>query len=686
MTAPPKKAFILAAGLGTRMLPLTRTVPKSLMPIWGRPVLDHVLDLLARWGVREVVVNLHHLPNEVFQHLLQTWSAQACLRLVPAKQASPYMAAPLGAGSTASLPRVARGRRTPRLKIQLSHEPEILGTGGALKKAAWFFDDQPFWMLNADVVADLDPGPLLKAFRPGRTIASAWMHPSSGPRSVEVHRGYVTSWRSRKPGAADTFTFCGLHLVSPAILGYLPDEGPASIITAYEKAMADGHRVAGVCVEDSFWADIGTPEQYLDAHRQVLDRYRAGKPGRQLVERGAVERMERLAKRGVRVSGFAALAEDVTVRRGARITDSVIGSGSTLEAGSAVQNAIVGGGVTVREPVAYIAMRAEDALDAAEQDAVRAAGWNPAQATALPMGPRGSARTFTRIRAGASSAVLVRYKPEREENRLYAGHARFLKRIGVRVPDVLADDAMRCVTLFEDLGDVSVQETIRRLPVTTTKKLYETILDAVLVFHERGTREARRRRLTLVNPFRPALYRWEHDLFADHFLTRRMRLPPKDVALLRRDLGRVGRLLTSAPAVLVHRDLQSSNILLHGGEACFIDFQGMRYGPAVYDLASLLCDPYVELPMMLQDELMAYYAERSRRPAQVRELFWFAAIQRLGQALGAYARLSESAETDFFKKYIPPAMEMMRRAVSRVAGLPHLGRWCDAAARGMGLE
>lgn len=644
----PDKAFILAAGLGTRMLPLSRMTPKPLMPIWGKPVLGHVLDLLARWGVREVVVNLHHLPNEVFHYLA----------------AQPHHG----------------------LKIQVSYEPEILGTGGALKKAAWFFDDSPFWMLNADVAADLDPGPMLKAYRPGKTIASAWMHPSSGPRSVEVHRGIVTSWRSKKPGAADTFTFCGLHLVSPEILRYLPDEGPASIITAYEKAMAEGHRVAGVCVENSFWADIGTPAQYLDAHRQLLDRYRAGQPGRRLVERGALERVERLVKSGVHINGFAALAEDVVVRRGARITDSVVWPGSTVGPGSAVKNAIVGAGVNVREPVAYIAMRAEDALDAAEQDGVRAAGWNPAQATALPMGPRGSARTFTRIRAGDSSAVLVRYNPSREENRLYTGHARFLKSIGVRVPEVLADDAVRCVTLFEDLGDVSVQASIGRLSVTAVKKLYETILDEVLLFHERGVREARRRKLKLVNPFRPALYRWEHDLFADHFLTRRMRLPPDDVALLRKDLGRVGRLLAAAPAVLVHRDLQSSNILLHNSEACFIDFQGMRYGPAVYDLASLLCDPYVELPMVLQDELMAYYADRSGRPSQVRELFWYAAIQRLGQALGAYGRLSESAETDYFKKYIPPAMEMMRRAVSRVAGLPHLERWCDAAARGFGLE
>jgi aminoglycoside/choline kinase family phosphotransferase len=172
-----------------------------------------------------------------------------------------------------------------------------------------------------------------------------------------------------------------------------------------------------------------------------------------------------------------------------------------------------------------------------------------------------------------------------------------------------------------------------------------------------------------------------------------MGLEDAQIAPLRRDLRRVGRKLAQAPSVLVHRDLQSSNILLQDGsprsgrgEPWFIDFQGMRYGPAVYDLASLLCDPYVALPGPLQEELVEQYARSSRNPASIRGLFWHAAVQRLGQALGAYGRLSESAETEYFKQYIPPAMEMLARAVSRVSDLPALARWCGKAARGVGLE
>jgi hypothetical protein len=251
---------------------------------------------------------------------------------------------------------------------------------------------------------------------------------------------------------------------------------------------------------------------------------------------------------------------------------------------------------------------------------------------------------------------------------------------------VLYDDPEHSVTLFEDLGDRSVQVALGGLSQPEVRALYEKILDHVVVFHERGVRQALARKLVLVPPFRPRLYRWEHELFIENFLRKRMRLTEAELAPLRRDLARVGRHLAHAPPVLVHRDLQSSNILLRQGEPWFIDFQGMRYGPAVYDLASLLCDPYVELPGPLQEELVERYARRSRDPESIRRLFWHAAIQRLGQALGAYGRLSASADTEYFKKYIPPAMEMLARAVSRVNDLPALARWCGDTARGVGLE
>ncbi|HEY8240084.1 MAG TPA: phosphotransferase, partial [Kiritimatiellia bacterium] len=460
----------------------------------------------------------------------------------------------------------------------------------------------------------------------------------------------------------------------------------ASIITAYEKAMARGHRIAGVVVPDSFWADIGTPAQYIEAHRQALVRFRENKPGQHLVDRGALKRAEQLARRGVKIGGFAAIGNDVTVARGARLRDCVLWDRAEAGARSRIEESIVGSGTRVQGPVNFIALRASDALDEAESRALEKVRWPAEETVAFPLGPRGSARTFTRLQCGAKSAILVRYNPSREENRLYVGHARFLRGIGVPVPAVLFDDPASSVTLFQDLGDRSVQVALRGMAPSDVRALYAKILKKVVILHERGVRKARATQLSLVPAFRPKLYRWEHDLFIEHFLKKRMGLEDAQIAPLRRDLRRVGRKLAQAPSVLVHRDLQSSNILLQDGDPSFIDFQGMRYGPAVYDLASLLCDPYVALPGPLQEELVEQYARSSRNPASIRGLFWHAAVQRLGQALGAYGRLSESAETEYFKQYIPPAMEMLARAVSRVSDLPALARWCGKAARGVGLE
>ena len=118
--------------------------------------------------------------------------------------------------------------------------------------------------------------------------------------------------------------------------------------------------------------------------------------------------------------------------------------------------------------------------------------------------------------------------------------------------------------------------------------------------------------------------------------------------------------------------MQSSNVVLRNRQLALIDFQGMRWGAAAYDLASLLCDPYVMLPERLQESLLTFYERRSPRGALVRQAFWPAAIQRLAQALGAYGRLSALPGTARFADYIPPALRMMARALNHVEGLDHL--------------
>lgn len=625
---PPRKAFVLAAGYGTRMLPLTRTVPKPLLPFWGRPLIVRTLEMLRDWGVREVCINLHHLPGAVIDHLAMN---------------------------------PVRG-----LAIGYSREETILGTGGALPHARWFVTgagdapgagkDEPFWMVNADVVMRLDPAPLLRAF--GKSgLAACWLHGSRGPRTVEMSRGLIRNFRSRCAGTDGTYTFCGVQLLSPRMLDFLPPGGFSTLVEGYEAAMKSGCQIAGLEIPDSFWADVGTPQQYLAAHAEF-------RRARRFVSRGG----------------------NVKVARGARLANSVIWSGARIGPRAVIKHSIVGNDCTVDFPVVgALALRAGDALAPPELALLKKAGWSE-EATAIPLGPRGSNRAFTRVwRGGTSSprsAILVHYDPVRVENPLYASHARFLAAAGFPVPKILADDPATCVTLLEDLGDDSILSVLRNAKEAEIEKVYRRVLDAVLVLHGEVSRRARRKRLKMVPSFRPRLYQWERDYFAEHMLEKRLGLPPETVASIKADLRTIGRRLLHAPLVVVHRDLQSSNVILKRGRPRFIDFQGMRWGPAAYDLASLLCDPYMELSEPLQLRLLDRYAEKAGDPT-IRDLFWLAAIQRLAQALGAFAKLGAAHGTHEFAGHIPTALRMLSRALSHVQGLPHLRAWCASQqARG----
>jgi NDP-sugar pyrophosphorylase family protein len=626
----PRKAVILAAGYGTRMQPLSFDLPKPMMPLWGRPILGHVLDLLTDWGVREVLINLHHQPGPIVE-----W-----IRTTP-----------------------PRG-----LRVTFSFESAILGTGGALRRAAWFLPAQdPFWMINADVAADLSPLPLVREMTQGQTLAALWMEPSKGPRTVQLDGTRIVSFKTRTPGAPGTGTFCGLQLLHPRILRYIPRSPFSSIIEAYRRAQARGEKVAGVVVPRSYWADIGAPDPYLQAHTDTRECAAHRRRGARLFDPLHARREQALVRAGVRLSGTVAISPGVEIRAQARIANSVIWPGARIGPRSDLSGAVIGTNTVIDFPVRGIALRCTAwAGDPSLQAALQALGWSPHDTTALPLGARSSARSFTRLHRGSRSAILVQYHPERIENTRYAGHARFLARQGVNVPAVLADLPSLDCTVLEDLHDRSLQDLAPGWSPRRRLAFYHRVLDQVWRLHSIRASEIHRARVDLEPPFSPALFHWERDLFTSFFLRRRLGMSPRRVQHIRSLLEAITHPLEQLPGVLVHRDLQSSNIFPRRRQPCFIDFQGMRMGPAVYDLASLLCDPYVMLPREEQLALLRAYANRTPNPEAVYRFFWVGAVQRLAQALGAYARNSAYPATAFFARHIPPALSMLGRALAEL--------------------
>jgi NDP-sugar pyrophosphorylase family protein len=288
--------MILAAGLGTRLRPLTLNRPKALMPIANKPMIDHVIDHLKRYGVKQVIVNAHHHHQQIVKHL--------------------------------------DGGRPFGLPVTVRVEREILGTGGGIQNTAGFWDDAPFVVINGDTFTDID---LAAAYRDHLSLGSLVtmvLHDRAPFNQVRVDQdlNVLDIAPAPQPGR---LAFTGIHIISPALLAFLP-EGPSNIIDAYQRLIAGGHHAVRAHVsEGHHWLDIGTVESYRQANREAL--------GKQTMLVGRATRMDPSAKledwvvigagcelaRSARVTR-SVLWDNVMVREGVRIEDSVVTSGREI--------------------------------------------------------------------------------------------------------------------------------------------------------------------------------------------------------------------------------------------------------------------------------------------------------------------------------------------------------------------
>lgn len=298
-----------------------------------------------------------------------------------------------------------------------------------------------------------------------------------------------------------------------------------------------------------------------------------------------------------------------------------------------------------------------------------------------PLEKGGSDRKFYRVQVGGDgSLILTKYGDQRDENRYYVCIARFLHEVGVRVPEVYYHDEGEGLIWMEDLGERDLW-SFRNEPWPVRRELYHRTLQQVLILHTRAhlAHAASQSAPRLQVEFDAELYRWEQNYFLEHCLGRYFKLSQDEVAehCEQARLGEIADFLGSLPRVFVHRDFQSQNIVVKDGEACLIDFQGMRPGLVQYDLASLLYDPYVKLTTAERDELLEWYLEQWRalggEPAEdFRQVYDLCAMQRLMQALGAYGFLGLVKQRDDFLVHIPVALASLTEVVERIPGLEKL--------------
>jgi N-acetylmuramate 1-kinase len=301
-----------------------------------------------------------------------------------------------------------------------------------------------------------------------------------------------------------------------------------------------------------------------------------------------------------------------------------------------------------------------------------------------PLEKGGSDRKYYRVALNAGeSLILVKYGDQREENRHYCEIAAFLRSLDVRVPAIFHHDPVEGLIWMEDLGCDDLWQ-FRDEPWAVRQPLYRNALEQVVRLHTRGHKTEGPLLPRFERAFDAELYLWEQQYFFENCAQRYFGLPPAaiDSGGSRERLKAIAQRLAAQPRVLVHRDFQSQNIMILDGQACLIDFQGMRPGLAAYDLASLLYDPYVTLTEpqrreLLEEAVELYAREGQPAPADFRNLFDLCALQRLMQALGAYGFLGLVKKHPQFLAHIPHALASLGGIARRIDGLEAFSRLLD---------
>lgn len=290
------KAMILAAGLGTRLRPLTDVCPKPLVPIANQPAIERSITYLKQHGYNRIAVNTHH-------------------------HARP-MADFLGDGSRFGV------------EIHVSHEPSILGTAGGIRNVKDFWKHDTLLVINGDVLTDIDLEEALRFHSASGAVATLVLH--SHPLFSQIlldEQGIVRDISSGP--LPERLAFTGIHLLEPGLLEWVPREGFADIVTCYRRMIAGGEKVAGYISRGRYWRDIGTIESYLEANRENSPRPILLAPGCH-------------AALSTRISEWAVIGPECRVEAGASITRSVLWQGVRVREGVRITDSVVAGGRTVQ--------------------------------------------------------------------------------------------------------------------------------------------------------------------------------------------------------------------------------------------------------------------------------------------------------------------------------------------------
>ncbi|MFZ2279362.1 MAG: sugar phosphate nucleotidyltransferase [Prosthecobacter sp.] len=295
-----KQAFVLGAGIGERLKPLTEQLPKPLVPVFHRPLITYAFDHLMAAGVSRLVVNTHHIP-EAYAEAFPDQSYKG----------------------------------TP---IQFRNEsPVRLETAGGIANVRDLLGNEPFLVYNGDILTDLPLKPLLTEHRENGNLVTLVLR-SHGPSlhiAFDPRRGLVTDIRN-KLGTGDEgkYLFTGIYACDPAIHDWITPGKVESVIPIFLNMLRSGAKLGAVVIDEGSWWDLGSRTAYLSAHSALNGMYGPAIDPAAQIEAGAV-------LRGINVIGAGAVIE-----AGTQLEDSIVWPGGRVKAGADLKRCIVRSGIT----------------------------------------------------------------------------------------------------------------------------------------------------------------------------------------------------------------------------------------------------------------------------------------------------------------------------------------------------
>lgn len=615
-------AFILAAGLGERLRPLTNYIPKPLLPILGMPIINIILKKLSGLNPERIGINLHYKAEEIVKSLKDSSLAK---------------------------------------KITFFKEDPILGTGGALKNAESLLKRGTFLVHNSDILSEIDLKKAIEFHHTSGALATLIVHDYLEHNRLLIDKtgmlmglGPVLQSPIKPRADFSQKAFTGIAIYEPEFLDFIP-EGHSSVTDAWLRAIKAGHKILTIDMTGSYWTDIGKPSTYAKA---VFDALRTD--GENIfIKESLCQNIS-----SITMGGFVSIESNCHISKGVSLRNCIV-IDRNLAFGD-YENSIIG-------PDFEISFDEAEVFDSGDGLILIGTGGSDRKYY------RATEKQGDRVE------VIAKYSPEDPDFDRHIEYTRFFSKHNIPVPRLFHVEHSNRTAIFEDLGDTSLYNWLKcKRNKEEIEKMYKKVLDVAASIHLNLMPNISECPLLKERVFDINYFRWETDYFIERFVKSFLENVRIGIPILD-ELDRLAQKADSFSKTVIHRDFQSQNIMIKDNVPRIIDYQGARIGPPAYDIASLLWDPYYRLDDDMRERLLPYYMKRMalKKRAKVQNFsasefpssqdFSFESflesllpcrIQRHMQALGAYGFLSVVKGKRYFLKFVPEALRMLKEEIA----------------------